>query len=190
MKKLFQRGLALSKRSESNGFTLVELLIVIAIVGILAVGILIALDPVEQTRKASDANTLATTSEVKDAISRHFVSRTCWPWQTLSGGVCSNVAGCVNGTAYVLGAAGCGSTVSTALVSSGELKTYSGALVSILVNDGAGTPWQVSFQPVSKSIATNSVLKYTTSACSILAGTGATGVCAAAGAACNYCISQ
>ena len=177
MKKLFQKA-----------FTLVELLIVIAIIGILAVGILIALDPVEQTRKATDANTLSTAGEVKDAVTRHFVSRTCWPWQTLAGGVCSNAAGCVDGSAYVLGTAGCGSTISTTLVASGELKSYSGSLISVLVNNGAGTPWQVSFQPVSKSISTSSVLKYTTSACSTLAGSG--GICAAAGAACIYCISQ
>ena len=171
-----------------KAFTLVELLIVIAIIGILAVGILIALDPVEQTRKATDANTLETAGEVKNATERHFVSRTCWPWQTLAAGVCSNVAGCVNGTAYVLGSAGCGSTISQALVASGELKSYSGGLISMLVNDGAATAWKVSFQPVSKSIATNSVLKYTLNTCSVLAGTG--GICAAPGANCIYCISQ
>ncbi|OGK08290.1 hypothetical protein A2767_04290 [Candidatus Roizmanbacteria bacterium RIFCSPHIGHO2_01_FULL_35_10] len=175
-----------------KAFTLVELLIVIAIIGILAIGILIALDPVEQTRKATDSATLSTVGEVKGAIARHFVSRTCWPWQTLSAGVCSNAAGCANGTAYSLGGAigTCGRTISDTLVDSGELKSYSGSLVSVLVNDGSATAWQVSFQPVSKSIATNSVLKYTTSACAILAGTGATGICAAPGAACIYCISQ
>ena len=55
-----------------KAFTLVELLIVIAIIGILAIGILIALDPVEQTRKASDAIVVKlgiTLTQIMDIVS-------------------------------------------------------------------------------------------------------------------------
>jgi len=39
----------------SKGFTLIELLIVIAIMGILAAGILVAIDPVDKINQANDA---------------------------------------------------------------------------------------------------------------------------------------
>lgn len=47
--------LALRKFFSSKGFTLIELLIVIAILGILAAGILVAIDPVDKINAANDA---------------------------------------------------------------------------------------------------------------------------------------
>lgn len=59
IKKLFVS----SKSSESpKGFTLIELLIVIAVVGVLAAAVLIALNPIEQFKRARDAG-------LKEAIS-------------------------------------------------------------------------------------------------------------------------
>lgn len=174
-----------------KGFTLIELLIVIAILGVLAVGLLVALDPIEQSRKAADSNTLRTAIEVRDAINRHYIATTCWPWQTLSGTTCTNASGCVDTTVYVLSASsGCGLTTKTALIASGELKSYSSTLLSLLVDTGASssTQWKIIFQPTSKSVATNSVVKYTTTACSTEAGTA--GICSAPGSACQYCITQ
>ena len=166
-----------------------ELLIVIAIIGILVVGILVALDPVEQTRKASDSNTLRTANEVKGATNRYYVARSCWPWQTLGGGTCGNASGCTNGSGYVLGASGCGQTVSDNLVNSGELKSYSATNINIVPNVGTGTSWYVAFTPTSKSVALNSVTKYaniTTTACSTTAAIPSSAV----GTSCNYCLSQ
>jgi len=194
MKRIFQHLGSIGEKNLSKGFTLIELLIVIAIIGVLAVGLLVALDPVEQARKATDSNTLRTTSEVKDAITRHYVATTCWPWETLSGTTCSQASGCTNGTGYVLGATGCGATISNALIASGELKSYSSALVNVVPNNGTTTAWKVAFQPTSKNVALNGVAKYTTStgagACATLAGAGVDGVCAAAGSSCHYCMSQ
>ena len=190
MRKLFHKIFTIRNEGftlrEAKGFTLVELLVVIAIIGILAVGILIALDPVEQTRKAADSNTLRTSTEVREAINRYYVSQSCWPWQTMSSGTCTPISGtCAYSTTYVLGASGCGASITTALVNSGELKSYTGSLISVLVTDGSSsTPWKVIFEPVSKSVATNSVTKYTTTACST------TVVCTAPGSTCKYCIDQ
>lgn len=198
MRKILHKGFSLftpraSEGSNVKGFTLIELLIVIAIIGVLAVGLLVALDPIEQTKKAADSNTLRTATEVRDAINRHYIATTCWPWQTLSSGSCANVSGCTDTTVYVLSASsGCGLTIKTALTNSGELKSYSSTLLSILIDTGASssTQWKVIFQPTSKSVATNSVLKYTTTACSTLAGAGVDGICSAPGSSCQYCITQ
>ena len=46
---------ALSKLFSSKGFTLIELLIVIAILGILAAGIVVAVDPVDKISAANDS---------------------------------------------------------------------------------------------------------------------------------------
>ncbi len=45
----------LSKLFSSKGFTLIELLIVIAIMGVLAAGILVAIDPVDKISAANDS---------------------------------------------------------------------------------------------------------------------------------------
>ena len=95
-----------------KAFTLVELLIVIAILGILAVGILIALDPVEQIRRATDATVLSSAGDIKSALNRYFASKLYFPWceSTSPAGGCTFVTGCAPSTAYLLNA-GCGSTV-------------------------------------------------------------------------------
>ncbi|MBI2613170.1 MAG: type II secretion system protein [Candidatus Levybacteria bacterium] len=49
MKNLFR------KATDFKGFTLIELLIVIAILGVLAAGILVAIDPIDKINQANDA---------------------------------------------------------------------------------------------------------------------------------------
>lgn len=54
------------------GFTLVELLVVVAIIGILAAALLIGLNPLEQTRKAQDSGKLSKCKEAIGAAERYY----------------------------------------------------------------------------------------------------------------------
>ncbi len=58
-----------------RGFTLIELLIVIAILGIIAVGLLAALDPLEQTRRASDASKRQLATDLMNALDRYYTQQ-------------------------------------------------------------------------------------------------------------------
>ena len=55
---------------KKQGFTLIELLIVMAIIAILAVGLIAALDPLEQIRKGTDTGVRSTATELKNALVR------------------------------------------------------------------------------------------------------------------------
>ncbi len=58
-----------------KGFTLVELLIVIAIIGVLAVVVLVAINPVEQLAKTRDAGRLSTVTQVGHALQAYYTSQ-------------------------------------------------------------------------------------------------------------------
>src|SRR3989344_1263817 len=64
----------------TQGFTLMELLIVIGIIGILAVGLLAAVDPVEQLRRGRDTAKKNVTTEVANASARHYGVVGTPPW--------------------------------------------------------------------------------------------------------------
>jgi prepilin-type N-terminal cleavage/methylation domain-containing protein len=71
--------LKLKKLMNAKGFTLVELLIVIAVIGILAIAVLAALDPIEQLKKSRDTGRLADARELVGAYQRYAVSYRCFP---------------------------------------------------------------------------------------------------------------
>ena len=79
----------LSKTSEvmQSGFTLVELLIVIALLGVIATIVIAAINPIEQANRASDAGMEADASQIISAISRYYVAHSIFPW---------NASSCVN----------------------------------------------------------------------------------------------
>ena len=58
----------------SSGFTLIELLIVIAVLGVLAVVILIALNPNEQLRKTRDSGRVEAISQIGNALQAYATS--------------------------------------------------------------------------------------------------------------------
>jgi prepilin-type N-terminal cleavage/methylation domain-containing protein len=67
-----------------KAFTLIELLIVIALLGALAVGLLAALDPFEQLKKGTDTGVRNTVSEVHGAIIRYYAVKGNMPWESNS----------------------------------------------------------------------------------------------------------
>lgn len=68
-----------------SGFTLVELLIVIALIAILSVGVLATINPVEQRNKAQDANTSNDSGEVLNAYERYYTNQSHYPWMDITG---------------------------------------------------------------------------------------------------------
>lgn len=74
----------LTKRSLAKGFTLVELLIVIALLGIIATIVIAAINPVEQANRAADAGKKADASQLISAIERYYATHNQFPWQAAS----------------------------------------------------------------------------------------------------------
>lgn len=63
-----------------KGFTLVELLIVIALIAILSVAVLATINPIEQTNKARDAKVQNDAAEVMNAYERYYAGKSSYPW--------------------------------------------------------------------------------------------------------------
>lgn len=77
-----------------KGFTLLELLIVIGILGILAAALIATIDPFQQIKKAQDANLENLATEFVQATTSYYTNHSALPWDdTANGG-----AGCNGGT--------------------------------------------------------------------------------------------
>ena len=63
-----------------KGFTLVELLIVIALIAILSVAVLATINPIEQSNKAKDATVQNDAAEVLNAYERYYAAQSSYPW--------------------------------------------------------------------------------------------------------------
>lgn len=61
-----------------SGFTLIELLIVIAVIGVLAAVVLVAIDPLEQLKRARDTGRLDTVSQLGKAAQSYFTFQGSW----------------------------------------------------------------------------------------------------------------
>jgi|SRR5581483_185263 len=68
------------KRKFSSGLTLVEILVVLAILSILVGVILAAVDPFEQKKKANDALSKNTSIEFIQAALRYYTDNGSYPW--------------------------------------------------------------------------------------------------------------
>lgn len=67
----------------NRGFTIIELLIVIAIIAILAAAILAAINPVEQLNRSRDTGVRSVASELLSSLDRYYTMTEEWPWNAV-----------------------------------------------------------------------------------------------------------
>jgi prepilin-type N-terminal cleavage/methylation domain-containing protein len=65
-----------------KGFTMIELLIVIAVLGILAVAVLSAINPIEQINRGKDTSSRSDAEQLLSAIDRWYTSMGYYPWRS------------------------------------------------------------------------------------------------------------
>ncbi|MFC1625471.1 type II secretion system protein [Patescibacteria group bacterium] len=80
------------KKYLSKGFTLVELLIVIALLGAIALIVIAAINPIEQTNRARDARFKADSAQLLSAIDRYYASHSKFPWEGCLGASCTTTS--------------------------------------------------------------------------------------------------
>jgi len=68
------------------GFTLVELLIVIGLLGAIALIVISAINPIEQSNRARDTRYKADAGQLISAIDRYYVTLSEYPWETTTPG--------------------------------------------------------------------------------------------------------
>ena len=69
-----------NQKSKIFGFTMIELLIVIAVLGVLAVAVLSAINPIEQINRSRDTGSRADAEQLLGAIDRYYTSMGWYPW--------------------------------------------------------------------------------------------------------------
>ncbi len=150
---------------KNKGFTLMELLIVIGVLGILAAGLLAAIDPFEQLKKARDSNYRSGGIELLQSLQRYYANHGYFPWRgngttcattnattlAVEPAVASLAAAVVKVGANQDGAIG---SCLDELVSDGELKsTFSQGLnTTLYLSSWSKTNLRVCYSPESKSI--------------------------------------
>jgi len=67
------------KEKITKGFTLVELLIVMAVIGFLVVGLLMTIDPIFQTNKGNDARRKKDLGRIKVSFEEYYNDKGCYP---------------------------------------------------------------------------------------------------------------
>lgn len=147
------------KKILSKGFTLVELLIVIALLGALAIGLIGAIDPFEQLKKGTDTGTRNNVSEIQSAVIRYYALKGRMPWCPAAGECTTDLF--PSGTALSVGVM---DAALSNIVESGELKsnfsTVNSAELGKIFVTGSTEEAIACFQPVSKSFRSDNNSKY------------------------------
>ncbi len=154
----------------SKGFTLIELLVVIGVLGILATGLLAAVDPFEQLKKARDANNRNIAIETLDAFTRYYATHGNLPWNldTIPTGCATTGAGAplagfgalATGAYKIQDMNAC---ITNSLISDGELKSafFSGLGSSnFYIASGNKTNVVVCFLPEGKALINDKLSSY------------------------------
>ncbi len=97
-----------------DGFTLVELLIVIALIAILSVAVLATINPIEQSNKAKDSTVQNDAAEIMNAYERYYTVQNTYPWMDVLTEPVATYNDPWIGTSRMVGAGLCSSTVATA----------------------------------------------------------------------------
>lgn len=171
------------KNHVQQGFTLVELLIVIALLGALAVGLLASLDPFEQFKKGSDTGTRNTVSEIQQGVIRYYSIKNQMPWGT---------SGDTNATFTTMKA---DNSLFTGYISSiidtGELKkdfvSLAQTQLKAIFVSGDDQKVTVCFQPQSKSFRSDANTKFDAIG-NELTGTAATNCPNPTATSCFWCV--
>ncbi len=75
----------LSVASQAAGFTMIELLVVISVIGVLAVAVLSSINPIEQINKGRDTRTRSDAAQLINAVDRYYAIHEVYPWNTDNG---------------------------------------------------------------------------------------------------------
>jgi len=116
-----------------QGFTLVEMLVVVAVIGVLAVVLFVAINPIEQLNKTRDAGKIGTAREIMDAAERYYVTFDQNPPATCLAGVVTD----------------------NELETTGELKDEDYSFFTLNCSDPALGSFTVDFEPDSNSYQEN-----------------------------------
>lgn len=100
MKKIFNSKLP----NPQKAFTLIELLVVIAVLGVLAAGVLIAIDPVDKVNSANDSKAQTDVATVANAAEAYAVSNNnYYPGNSIEAAAASTYIGAVAGELVAAG---------------------------------------------------------------------------------------
>lgn len=166
-------------QSIRKGFTLIEILIVISLLGVLAVALLATIDPLEQINKGNDTKTRSALQEIYGAFNRYYAIRQEYPWQAVA-----------VSAAPLGGGAGLG-YLNTA-ITAGELKagfvaSIGAATLNTIFLTSTAPAITLCFQPVSKGLAYDKNAVYTNTGG---AGVNCKGAAVPGAVTCFWCISS